>query len=375
MGINGLTEFIKKKHPELIHTEHVSIFAYERVFIDITSYIYSYATIYGTSDKRWMTAFFNLLSVFKRNKVSPIVIFDGEAPVEKDAEKDLRKQQREKQVSRITMLKNAIQSYESGDKSDAVFTILDSELQRMESSGKRELKSLLFTSTSKNTLLDGDLEDLKKLLAGLTRAMFSLSAADFNTLKDLITACGILWLQAPQEAEAYACFLANLNTINGNTVLSKDSDCIIHQAPYVITNIDTVTGVITFFDTTQLKETLEITSEQLIDWAVLMGCDYNPGSRVNKIGPVNGLKLIKEHKKIEDIPGINHEATKYSTCRKMFKIDYNDNVKIQYVKPNLTMLAELCKNNKLDYNVFSKIATSLQTRLKLNVLTEEIESF
>ena len=133
--------------------------------------------------------------------------------------------------------------------------------------------------------------------------------------------------------------------------------------------------MITFFDTTQLKETLEITSEQLIDWAVLMGCDYNPGSRVNKIGPVNGLKLIKEHKKIEDIPGINHEATKYSTCRKMFKIDYNDNVKIQYVKPNLTMLAELCKNNKLDYNVFSKIATSLQTRLKLNVLTEEIESF
>ena len=93
MGINGLTEFIKKKHPELIHTEHVSIFAYERVFIDITSYIYSYATIYGTSDKRWMTAFFNLLSVFKRNKVSPIVIFDGEAPVEKDAENKYQESQ------------------------------------------------------------------------------------------------------------------------------------------------------------------------------------------------------------------------------------------------------------------------------------------
>lgn len=373
MGINGLTDYIKKKHPDLIHNEHISLFAYERVFIDITSYIYSYATIYGTSDKRWMTAFFNLLSVFKRNKVSPIIIFDGEAPAEKDAEKDIRKQQRDKQVSRITGLKNAIQMYESGDRSDAVFSVLDSELQRMESTGKRELKSLLFTSTTKNTLLDNDLDDLKKLLAGLTRALFSLSAEDFNTLKELLTACGVLWLQAPQEAEAYACFLAKVSSVNGNTVLSKDSDCIIHQAPYVISNIDTVTGVITFIDTEQLKETLEISSDQLIDWAVLMGCDYNPGSRVNKIGPVNGLKLIKQYQNIENIPGINHEATKYTVCRKMFKVDYPV-PELRYVKPNLETLSQLCKTNRLDYTVFSKIALALQTKLKLNVLTEEIES-
>jgi 5'-3' exonuclease len=374
MGINGLTDFIKKKHPDLIHTEHVSMFAYERVFIDITSYIYSYATIYGTNDKRWMTAFFNLLYVFRRNKVIPVVIFDGESPPEKEDEKDSRKQQRQKQTDRIENLKDAINKYESGDRSDEVFNILNLELERLESNGKRELKSLLFTAIAKNTLLDGDVLDLKKLLSNLVRSQFSLTQQDINLVKELIKTCGIVWLQAPYEAEAYACFLANLKSVHGTAVLSKDSDCIIHQAPYVITNLDTVTGMIVFIDTEQLKSTLELSDEQLIDWGILMGCDYNPGSRVNKIGPVNGLRLIKEYSRIEDIPGINLEATRHTICRKMFKVTYPE-VQIKHISYDLAKLTDICKTHRLDYNIFSKIATALNTKIRFDPKTESFDAY
>merc|ERR1711971_1443846 len=44
---------------------------------------------------------------------------------------------------------------------------------------------------------------------------------------------------------------------------------------------------------------LELTMEQFVDLCILMGCDYS--DTIKGIGPINALKLIKEHENIEGV--------------------------------------------------------------------------
>ena len=52
--------------------------------------------------------------------------------------------------------------------------------------------------------------------------------------------------------------------------------------------------------TRDMLVTLEITREQLVDVAILVGNDFNPG--IKGIGPKKALKLVREHGSIEHMP-------------------------------------------------------------------------
>ena len=76
MGLHAVSGFIKKKYPHLLHKEHISLVAYERVFVDIASYIYKYVCIGGSESSRWLNSLLNLILMFRRNRVNIITVFD-----------------------------------------------------------------------------------------------------------------------------------------------------------------------------------------------------------------------------------------------------------------------------------------------------------
>ena len=95
MGINGFLQFVKKKKPSLIHTEHISLFTNQRVFIDISGYIYRYICVYGQQQNKWLNAMLSFFLIFKKYNVIPVPVFDGKPPVEKGHEIKDRKEKRE----------------------------------------------------------------------------------------------------------------------------------------------------------------------------------------------------------------------------------------------------------------------------------------
>uniref|UniRef100_A0A182P3W4 Flap endonuclease GEN n=1 Tax=Anopheles epiroticus TaxID=199890 RepID=A0A182P3W4_9DIPT len=95
--------------------------------------------------------------------------------------------------------------------------------------------------------------------------------------EELLSAMGLMCVQAPGEAEALCAYLNRDNLIYG--VISQDSDCFAYGAVRVFRNFCASQngGSVEIYDLTRLNETmLQLGQEKIIAMALLSGCDYCP---------------------------------------------------------------------------------------------------
>jgi len=147
--------------------------------------------------------------------------------------------------------------------------------------------------------------------------------------KRLLQFLGIPFVQAPSEAEAQTAYMALKGEVWAAS--SKDYDSLLFGAPRLLRYL-TIFGR-EFLPSKGVSRPLkpelieldrflsnhEITREQLIDLAVLIGTDFNEG--LKGIGPKKALSLIKNYGKIENLPGEVKEpleAQNYQEVRKFF---------------------------------------------------------
>jgi len=128
--------------------------------------------------------------------------------------------------------------------------------------------------------------------------------------KHLLTLMGIPWLEALEDAEAQASFMAARGDVWA--VGSKDYDCLLYGAP-ILARYLTLTGrewlpaqrrsrplIPELIRLSENLALLGITREQLVDLAILVGTDFNQG--VKGIGPKKALKLVHDYGSIEQMP-------------------------------------------------------------------------
>jgi len=128
--------------------------------------------------------------------------------------------------------------------------------------------------------------------------------------KLLLDAMGIPWVDAPSEGEAQASRMADEGTVDA--VASQDHDSLVFGAPVLVRNV-TISGkrrlpakgiVINVQpERIRLSTTLAstgLTREQLVDFAILLGTDFNPDG-FEGVGPVTALKYLKKYGRLEEI--------------------------------------------------------------------------
>jgi flap endonuclease-1 len=139
-----------------------------------------------------------------------------------------------------------------------------------------------------------------------SKAVQSAKLSD-EMLKDarrLLSLLGIPYVDAPAEGEAQAAHMARRGDVFAAG--SQDYDSLLFGSPRLVRNL-TISGrrklpkrkvyvevkpeIITL---EEVLRSLEVSREQLIDIAILIGTDYNPGG-VEGIGPKKAYALIREH--------------------------------------------------------------------------------
>ena len=156
-------------------------------------------------------------------------------------------------------------------------------------------------------LARGDMADAYSkatMTSRLTRAMVAEA-------RELLRLMGVPTVQAPSEGEAQAAHMAA--TQPDIWAASKDYDALLFGAPRLVRFL-TISGKEflpsqgTFRpivpETIILEHLLSgwrITREGLIDLAILVGTDFNPG--IKGIGPKKALALVQKHGRIEDDAG------------------------------------------------------------------------
>jgi flap endonuclease-1 len=135
--------------------------------------------------------------------------------------------------------------------------------------------------------------------------------------RELLRLMGLPVVQAPSEGEAQAAYMAAASPEIW-AAASKDYDSLLFGAPRLVRFL-TISGkeflpsrgtfrpiVPEVIELAQLVAAYNITREQLVDAAILVGTDFNPG--IKGIGPKKALKLVQEHGSIDTMPAEVRDA-------------------------------------------------------------------
>lgn len=178
------------------------------------------------------------------------------------------------------------------------------ELKEMEIRRRSQVKEEATVKYEK-AISEGRREDAKKYAQMTSRLKESM----VDDAKRLLSLLGVPWVQAPSEGEAQAAFM----TVRGDlwATASQDHDSLLFGTPIMAKNV-TITGrrklpgrnayVEVEPETIKLDDalaTLGLTREQIVDLGILIGTDFNPDG-FKGVGPKKALKLIQEHRCLED---------------------------------------------------------------------------
>ena len=297
MGVN-LTPIILKKILSLDDLRGKSL------AVDANNYLYQFLALIRTRDgtplkdkngnvtSHLSGLLFRSTRLIQDFGIKLIFVFDGEPPKQKQEEIAKRRQQREKAT--IEWQK----ALETGDYATA-------------------WSKAVMTSRLTRPLI----EDAKHLLSLL----------------------GIPNFQAPSEAEAQTAHMAKKGDVWAAS--SKDYDSLLFGAPRLLRYL-TIYGR-EFYPSKGTSKPLKpelielqkllshhnVTQNQLVDIALLVGTDFNKGIR--GIGPKTALKLIKAHGTIENLPNnlVRNLPSNYKEIREIFlHPPITDNYPLEYGK-------------------------------------------
>jgi flap endonuclease-1 len=177
---------------------------------------------------------------------------------------------------------------EKGIKPIYVFDGQSSALKKETQQKRREIKEES-ERRWKEALEEGRLDDARKFAVRSSR----MSPEIVEGSKKLIKLMGIPYIQAKGEGEAQASYMVARG--DAWCVASQDYDCMLFGAPRMVKNL-TISGTQNTPELIELDKilgTLNITREQLVDLAIMVGTDFNQG--IKGIGAKKGLKLIEKH--------------------------------------------------------------------------------
>jgi 5'-3' exonuclease len=330
MGLDNFLGFIRNKFPQVIKYKHVTEYSHNIIYLDIASYIYKAVCMYGNQNSNWLQVIIQLITSLESKNVHIITIFDGKPPEAKRDEIAERKEKRKKLNSKIDMIKDCISKHQSQDlnlSEEEYNTIREILNKREEKTNNFKLKKLLSFSQPKSqnetycrNLSNDDIAMLEDYIETIKRQMIYVSDRERNLVKELLDVLGLPYEDAPEEAEAYCCFM--LKSGIGNAVISCDTDCLAHGAKEVILNYDYKTDTCMSINLEDMLTQMNFTFDQFLDYAILIGCDYNKKNKLPKVGPVKAYELIKKYGCIDNIKEYDISILKHQEIRELFKPVY-----------------------------------------------------
>ncbi|TYL40612.1 flap endonuclease-1 [Natronococcus pandeyae] len=246
------------------------------IAVDAHNWLYRYltTTVKWTSSEKYTTAdgteVANLIGIvqgisrFFEHDVTPVMVFDGGPSQLKEDEIESRREQRRSYEEQLETAR------EKGDQ--VAIAQLESRTQRL-------------TETIQ------------------------------ETSRELLELLDVPVVEAPAEGEAQAAHMARRG--DADYVGSEDYDALLFGAPLTLRQL-TSKGDPELMDLEATLDHHDLTLEQLIDAAILIGTDFNPG--VSGIGPKTALSEITEHGDLWSVLEARGDTVEYGDrVRQLFR--------------------------------------------------------
>lgn len=358
MGIEGLLPFLKE-HDLIDIVSLPGLYRHQVVPCDIASTLFKYRTTSATDDE-FMIKVRAFVVSFLLAEVHVVFIFDGKAPPDKDEEHRERAEQRDKAANRLDQLHTMLNNLSLTDEQLRtgvvelglrIMEIEDLEMnvkfeqQQLETSfvnppapSSNESECTLTEPSLLNTVSarmpEGTTESplrttLRKVYDKRITRNVKLEARHFQMVQNYMTEYGVPWIQAPGEAEAFACYLIEHHAHwFAPAILTEDSDSLTYGAPYWLSQYTPKDWTCRSINLMRVMDTLKFTCfEQFRDFCILCECDYN--HRLPGYGPTKlykqwieaGITLEQFLTTVvsETVTGEHMAAVRTERCRTLFE--------------------------------------------------------
>jgi 5'-3' exonuclease len=229
MGIRHLNKYLKEKcTSQSIRKIHLKKLSGKTLVIDTSIYMYHFLAEYALMENMYL-----FISILKTHNITPIFIFDGKTPLEK---KDVL-------IERAQRKKEAEEKYN---------TLLEESKKEM---NEQEQKKMSL-----------ELEALK-------RQFVRLRGEDIVKVKSLMDAYGVIYYDAPNEADDLCAYFVKSGMAHG--CISDDMDMFLYGCPIVLRNINLISHSVSIYETENILEELEMPMDHFRQIMVLSGTDYN----------------------------------------------------------------------------------------------------
>jgi hypothetical protein len=241
MGIKHLNRYLTNHcSANAISKRALGDFRNKVFVIDASIYLYRFA-----ETNTLIEGFYNMISIFKKYRITPLFIFDGKPPIEK---KDL-------------LEKRKVEKHHA----EKIYNELKTQLNIISKNAETEPIDNAEIREKKQEILN-EMETLKK-------RFIRIKPHDIQVVKDLMTAYGTLFIESFGEADQLCAYLVKQNL--AWACVSDDMDMFLYGCPRVIRHISLVNHTGILYDTQCILDELKLTYESFRDITILSGTDYN----------------------------------------------------------------------------------------------------
>jgi flap endonuclease-1 len=354
MGIKNLRVILNQNCKNAINVRKLNVYSGMKVAIDLSIFLYKY--LYNNNDH--IEGLTRLILRLLKNQITPLFVFDGIPP----EEKNITIQERKEKKEILTLKKTVIEYSMNTEKNDI-----------------NKFKSDIRNIISKNATFKLDEDEMKELFVKsrddlefefekIKRKIIYVTSYHIETSKKLFDLFGIPYIHENCEAESLMSLLSKNNIVHA--CISEDMDTLPCGTTLLLKSFSADKSIIEEYCLDGILSNLELTQDEFIDVCILCGCDYT--EKINLLGPVSALKIIKKYKNIEAFLKENtkyiipeHFINNYQKARYLFNNPVSDDIytkinkKIICTKPNIDGLKDFLKNCSLKDKYYTEIDEQL----------------
>lgn len=337
MGIKNFHTFLRRKIPSVYQTVSIDSLKHQKLSIDTSIFLCKFKNTYGN---RWLNGFYQFIYYLISKEIQFVFVLDTKPPPEKSNEREMRIQSREKNKERINTLIDQWITFKNLQNGKFEFDIgvLENDFSDLYLFLKKKHEGTTITQ-----------QNVENYLAKLQKNIIRITSNDFDLLKKLFVLMNVDFYYADSEAEGTCSLMNRKGLVDG--VLTEDTDVMAYGTPVMYHNFSFKTGTVQKLVLQDVLENLSISFEQLRDFCILCGTDYN--SNLEKIGPVRSMDLIKKHESLEkigeivDVSSINYVRIRELFNSEQFELKIDSIRTLNEIKINSKELQDFCFYNNI----------------------------
>jgi len=254
MGIKHLNRFLRENcTAKSVRKVHLKTFANKSVVIDTSIYLYKFL-----GEESLFESMYLFISILKSYNITPIFIFDGKPPPEKQP----------LLIQRFLAKKDAESKYHA----------LQSELNENEKLNDDEKREIILEMNV------------------LRRQFIRVRDEDVYSMKKLMDSYGVAYYDAPSEADLLCAYFIKIG--KADVCFSDDMDMFLYGCNIVARNISLLNHTVTLYNADNILEELKLSYKHFCEIVILSGTDYDIS---NETSLIETVKWFREYKKYIDI--------------------------------------------------------------------------